>query len=211
MMEICVRVRTKNSPYIISAIGGRQNSSRSRYSVIGKMCDSNHSDNVNFQNDSSNESTPIYSVTSRSTSSSTPSNNGALLCSPVPTESSLPPPRTQLETTSYNQQESVAIESGEDSYSPHLEPSTQYRTYNGDTQSFRDLESPILDNILASSSLEDSQNYQEQGIRSNEAESQSIENSFSNGYISKQRRHKLALIKCEEIIQSISIGGSQSC
>lgn len=65
MMEICIRVRDRRSPYTISAIGlGGSNRGRRRQFLIGKLVNG-----IEHGNGRNSESLPIYSVLDSSISS----------------------------------------------------------------------------------------------------------------------------------------------
>lgn len=184
MMEICVRFRNHNTPYIIST---RPPSSRTRRSLIGKISsDTNNSYGIPYRNGLNNESTPIYLVNSSSTEStpsSPSSSNTSALSAPQA-------PRGEFAEKPYHQQEYSEIESER---STHVEPSTQYSS-NSNNCSF--LESPILSNIHGSTS-------QVTQAQENGDTYQVADHYYSRGYISNQRKRRSGLVICEHLIQLV--------
>lgn len=213
MMDICVRVRNTNPAYVISSIGVRPNTMRSKRSVMGKIIDTltihnpRHDD---FRDGLSNESTPIYSVMTPSSSTSPLLSDGctdALVSSPVlslsPHSSTEQEPSRQVpaETRPYHEQGSIDIESLSSSIvinttttAPNSTFSYSVTNSSGlNVNSFTDNESPILNNILIETSS---------SSVSNESRSASmtspIVHSYANGYLSSQRHKRSALVKCEQ-------------
>lgn len=187
MMELCIRVRNRNAPYIIGVRQPHPPSRGSRRLVNGKtlvVVDELPSNDLDHDI-LIDESTPIQPVASNSTSSSTSSSTTSL----ADAGALLPPETSQSQTsaTPYHQQDSIEIECAlNNCFVAPLDSSRQYNSIAANSSNEHD-------HAVGSSNSS-------QGIRNQpaiESRSQTAGHSYSDDCAPDQVEQLPVLFKCK--------------
>uniref|UniRef100_A0A6G1SNN9 PQ-loop repeat-containing protein 1 n=1 Tax=Aceria tosichella TaxID=561515 RepID=A0A6G1SNN9_9ACAR len=160
MMDICIRVRNMESGYVVSSIGVRPNTMRTRRSLIGKIL---HFFSIHLVHDNDhgngldNETTHIYSVTTPRSPSPGDYNSDIAQCTAAPPAESVGATQISSELKPYHEQDPNREEdpSSVSNRNKMAHATTSRYQLDGDEDiisSFPDNESPILNKILAGNS-----------------------------------------------------------